>query len=241
MVLVIDELQTVTPEGMKTLRVLHEGNHGCPIHLLGVGLQHTPFVLANPGGRDTISRTNEPIRLGPLNHEETIEAIAKGLEKQGHGIPTESAEALAEAAQGFPHHVHGYLAGALSAIAEHGRLDGDAALQSALAAGHKHREAYYDMVADKMGPDRGAIHPLVKLMRDRNVASLTHEEAAQAVCDGGREDGAAVVWKAIEHGVLKLGGGEVSFGIPAFHAYMWRSLSRAEARVQQAQGNGVGR
>ena len=82
---------------------------------------------------------------------------------------------------------------------------------------------------------------LVKLMRDRNVASLTHEEATQAVCDGGREDGAAVVWKAIEHGVLKLGGGEVSFGIPAFHAYMRQSLSRAEARAQQAQGNGVGR
>lgn len=38
---------------------------------------------------------------------------------------------------------HGYLAGALSAIAEYGRLDGDAALQSALAVGHKHREACY--------------------------------------------------------------------------------------------------
>ena len=39
MVLVVDELQTVTPGGMAALRVLHEGNHQCPIYLLGVGLQ----------------------------------------------------------------------------------------------------------------------------------------------------------------------------------------------------------
>ena len=103
MVLVVDELQTVTPEGMRTLRVLHEGNHGCPVHLLGVGLQHTPFVLANPGGRDTISRPNEPICLAPLNGDETVEAVARGLEKQGHDVPVESAQALADAAQGFPH------------------------------------------------------------------------------------------------------------------------------------------
>lgn len=239
MVLVVDELQTVTPEGMKTLRVLHEGNHGCPVHLLGVGLQHTPFVLGSPGGRDTISRPNEPICLGPLSRDETVEAVAKGLEKQGHDVPAESAQALADAAQGFPHHVHGYLAGAVLAIAEHGHLDRGVALASALAAGHKHREAYYDMIADKMGPDRSVIHPVVKLMRDRKAASLTHEEATRAVSAGG-SDGTAVVWRAIEHGVLKLNKGEVSFGIPSFHAYMQQSLSRAEALARQAQRGGVG-
>lgn len=90
----------------------------------------------------------------------------------------------------------------------------------AVAAGHKHREAYYDMVADKMGPDRGAIHPLVKLMRDRKAASLTYEEATLAVRDGGREDGG---------------------GISSFHPYMQQSLSRAEARAQSTQGSDVGR
>ena len=226
LVLVVDELQTVTPEGMKALRVLHEGNHGCPIYLLGVGLQHTPFVLANPGGRDAISRPNEPMRLGRLSDAEAVEAVAQGLANQGHDVPDESAEALALASQGFPQHIHGYLAGALSAIAEHGHLMDGPALQSALAAGHKHRDAYYDLTADKMVPDRTVIHPVVKRMRDRNTTVLTRKDAATAVSQSGL-DGDAVVQQAIAHGVLELDKGEVSFGIPSFHAHMQRSLDRA--------------
>ena len=42
--------------------------------------------------------------------------------------------------------------GALSAVAEHRHLTDGPALQSALAAGHKHRDAYYDLTADKMAP-----------------------------------------------------------------------------------------
>ena len=235
LVLVIDELQTVTPEGMKALRVLHEGNHGCPIYLLGVGLQHTPFVLANPGGRDAISRPNEPIRLGRLSDAEAVEAIARGLANQGHDVPQESAMALAAASQGFPQHVHGYLAGALSAIAEHGHLADDAALQSALVAGHEHRDAYYDLTADKMAPDRGVIHPVVQRMRDRNATVLTRKDAAAAVSESGL-DGDAVVRQAIEHGVLELDRGEVSFGIPSFHAHMRKSLDRAIRHERRRRG-----
>ena len=226
LVLVVDELQTVTPQGMKALRVLHEGNHGCPIYLLGVGLQHTPFVLANPGGRDAISRPNEPLRIGCLSDAEAVEAVAQGLLKQGHDVPRESAEALASASQGFPQHVHGYLAGALSAIAEHGHLKGDPALSAALAAGHAHRDAYYDLTADKMAPDRSVIHPLVQLMRDRNTTVLTRKDAAASVSESGL-DGDAVVAQAVQHGVLQLDKGEVSFAMPSFHAHMQRSLERA--------------
>lgn len=226
LVLVVDELQTVSPAGMRALRVLHEGHHGCPIYLLGVGLQHTPFVLANPGGRDAISRPNEPIRLGCLSDAEAVEAVAQGLAKQGHDVPAESADALAHASQGFPQHVHGYLAGALEAIAAHGNLHDDVALQMALAAGHKHRDAYYDLTADKMAPDRSVIHPVVQRMRERSAQVLARQEAAAAVSAAGL-DGDAVVRQAIEHGVLALDRGEVSFGIPSFHAHMQASLDRA--------------
>ena len=240
MVLVVDELQTVTREGMKSLRVLHEGNHGCPVYLLGVGLQHTLFVLANPGGYDAISRPNEPMRLGRLSDDEAVEAVAEGLAKQGHDIPEESVEALACASQGFPQHVHGYLVGALSAIAEHGRLDQGAPLEFALAAGHRHREAYYDMTADKMDPDRSVIHPVVELMRHRKVTALTRKEAALVVSESG-ENGDAVVRQAIEHGVLELDKGEVSFGIPSFHTHMQQSLDRALAHARRARQSGIER
>lgn len=236
LVLVVDELQTITPEGMKALRVLHEGHHACPIYLLGVGLQHTPFVLANPGGQDAISRPNEPMRLGCLSDAEAVEAVAQGLANQGHDVPADSAKALAEASQGFPQHVHGYLAGTLAAIGEHGHLNDDAALQAALAAGHKHRDAYYDLTADKMAPDRSVIHPVVRLMRDRSALVLTRKDAAAAVSAAGL-DGDAVVQQAIEHGVLALERGEVSFGIPSFHAHMQASLDRA-ARHERGQRDG---
>ena len=234
--LVVDELQTISPEGMRALRVLHEGNHGCPIYLLGVGLQHTPFVLANPGGQDAISRPNEPMRLGCLSDVEAVEAVAQGLAKQGHDVPAESAVALAEASQGFPQHVHGYLAGALAAIGERGHLNDDAALHAALVAGHRHRDAYYDLTADKMAPDRSVIHPVVRLMRDRRTLVLTRRDAAAAVSEAGL-DGDAVVQQAIEHGVLALERGEVSFGIPSFHAHMQASLDRA-ARHEGGQRDG---
>ena len=226
MVLVVDELQTVTPTGMAALRVLHEGNHQCPIYLLGVGLQHTPFVLANPGTtRDAISRPNEPIRLGSLNDADALEAVTVGLANEGHEVPEESALALAAASQGFPQHIHGYLAGALSAIAEHGHLQPGAALTSALQTGHKHRDAYYDMTADKMAPDRSVIYPVVALMQRRDTTALPRRDAAQAVTESG-DDGDAVVRQAIEHGVLQLDKGEVSFAIPSFHAHMCESLTR---------------
>ena len=223
MVLVVDELQTVTPAGMAALRILHEGNHGCPIYLLGVGLQHTPFVLANPGAtRDAISRPNEPIRLGCLDDADALEAVATGLENQGHAVPADSARALAAASQGFPQHIHGYMQGALSALAEHGNLDDDAALAAALQAGHEHRDAYYDLTADKMAPDRSVIYPVVELMHQRNTTALTRKDAALAVSESG-DDGDAVVRQAIEHGVLELNKGNVSFAIPSFHAHMLKS------------------
>ena len=151
-----------------------------------------------------------------------------GLANEGHEVPDESALALAAASQGFPQHIHGYLAGALSAIAEHGHLQPGAALTSALQTGHKHRDAYYDMTADKMAPDRSVIYPVVSLMQRRNTTALPRRDAAQAVTESG-DDGDAVVRQAIEHGVLQLDKGEVSFAIPSFHAHMCESLTRGRS------------
>ena len=49
LVITIDELQAVDAVGIETLRALHLGEHGCPVLVLGVGLQHTQLVLGNPG------------------------------------------------------------------------------------------------------------------------------------------------------------------------------------------------
>lgn len=61
LVLAIDELQSTEADAMPALRVLHVGLHGCPILLVGFGLQHTASVLAEPGGGVAgISRLSAP-------------------------------------------------------------------------------------------------------------------------------------------------------------------------------------
>ena len=103
LVITIDELQTVASAGMRTLRVLHQGVQNCPMMVLGIGLQHTPEVLSNPGGGAAgISRVAEEFNLGPLSRPETLEAIDQGMLALGHDIPQPGVQALAEASMGFP-------------------------------------------------------------------------------------------------------------------------------------------
>ena len=135
-----DELQTVTERQAESLAVLHQGLHGCPIMLLGVGLQHSPAVLAEFG----ISRTKRPRHLGCLSREEAIEAIQLGFEKAVGEMPSTVAERLADASYGFPQHINGYLQGAQAAYRKHGGLDTEAALAEALAAGDDGRIGYYN-------------------------------------------------------------------------------------------------
>ena len=44
-VLIVDELQSIQPSGMSALHSMHLGLHGCPLLVVGLGLQHTPQVL----------------------------------------------------------------------------------------------------------------------------------------------------------------------------------------------------
>ena len=89
LVLMFDELQTITDRQAASLATLHQGLHGCPIMLLGIGLQHTQAVLAELG----ISRTKRPCHLACLSREESLEAIRRGFEKAVGKMP--SAGALA--------------------------------------------------------------------------------------------------------------------------------------------------
>ena len=124
MVLVVDELQTIEPRGMRALRALHQGDHGCPILLLGIGLQHTQQVLGSPSdGSAGISRIAEPMALAPLSAKEALEAVRGNMVAMGYEIAEAGVAALAEASQGFPQHLHGYLRGAVEAIDEHAALN----------------------------------------------------------------------------------------------------------------------
>ena len=234
LVLVVDELQSIQPQGMRALRVLHQGDHGCPILLLGIGLQHTEQVLANPAdGAAGISRVAEPIRLAALSDDEALDAISRNMAALGQPVADASAIALAKASQGFPQHIHGYLSGALEAIAKHGSLD-DGALDCALKIGGEARADYYDTRL-AMLTDQDAMLPLIEAMLKTGRESLRRSEAVAAVA-ASCPDGEEVVGQAIAHGVLTLHRGGVSFGIPSFHRHMEGLLAEHRAHQPPASG-----
>ena len=232
LVLVVDELQTIQPEGMRALRVLHQGDHGCPILLVGIGLQHTQHVLGNPAdGSAGISRVAATIKLESLSDGEALEAINRNMLAMGHEIPEASVVALAKASQGFPQHIHGYLNGAIEAIDKYGSLEADRSLDDALKAGDRARADYYDTRLSML-PDQDAMLPVIETLFETGRESLRRSEAVKAVNEASL-DGENTVRQAIAHGVLTLDKGGVSFGIPSFHSHMEQLLK--EHRQLQRQ------
>ena len=219
LLLVVDELQSIQPTGMRALRVLHQGDHGCPIVLLGIGLQHTEQVLGNPAdGSAGISRVAAPIRLAALSGDEALEAVGRNMAAMGHEIIEAGVAALARASQGFPQHIHGYLNGALEAIAKHGSLAVEGALDCALKLGDEARADYYDTRLAMLA-DQDAMLPVIEAMLAEGRDSLRRSEAVAAAATM-FPDGEEIIRQAIAHGVLTMQRGGVSFGIPSFHRHM---------------------
>ena len=235
LVLVIDELQAVRPAGIRTLRMLHQGSHGCPILLLGIGLQHTLQVLGNPAdGSAGISRAAKPIRLHCMADSQAREAIDGNMRALGHSVGARCAAALAKASYGFPQHVHGYLEGALEAIDRHGALEVGTPLDEALAAGNQARVDYYNARLGMLA-DRDVVLPVVRAMTQSKRRSLPRAETVLAV-DQARYDGEGTVDQAVRHGVLTADDeGRLSFGIPSFpHPHDTTACGRALEGARRA-------
>ena len=219
LLLTIDELQTVRPNGLGALRVLHEGDHDCPMLVLGIGLQHTPAVLAGSSETPGISRLGQVIQLRSLPHDDAVDAIDGNMRALGHAVSGPCADALATASQGFPQHIHGYLAAALKTIAEHGALDEGPSLQAALQAGHRARCDYYDSRLRLLQGIK-PMQALARILAQRDTSALAIEDAAFEL-DAAGFNGTEALDKAIAHGVLAEDPpGAVSFGIPSFRGYM---------------------
>lgn len=224
----IDELQNIDEDGATRLRVLHEGEHGCPVQVIGAGLQHTLDVLRQHG----ISRTAAPIELGPLARPETYEAFVEGYSAgTGAKLADKVAERMAERSQDFPQHITGYLQGAVAAFEKHGDVVGDA-IEEAVAHGDKIRRQYYDHRLDAVGGIPQAL-PLIELFEYRAEMSRTGIEAA--LNDKGI-DGAEMVSAAIRHGLLTQRRGILSIGIPSFRSYL-QDESKTYRKVLQREGH----
>ena len=138
-VIATDELQNLTPEQGQNLSVLHEGVHGCPILVVGAGLENTRSVLSACG----ISRVTEGIELGPLSRDATREVIGESLAGMGCDAPSDVLEILTEASHGFPQHIHCYIASSLE-VASDGNWDEPGVLNGVVNLGNFLRGRYYE-------------------------------------------------------------------------------------------------
>ena len=229
----VDEIQNIDDAGMRALASLHEGVHGCPVAVVGAGLQHALSVLAN--SRPNISRPALRITLGPLAMAETEDAIGIGLKNLGYHAGDEAVASLAAASHGFPHHIWCYLAGAERAIEAHGALNTEAALRHALDEGSKRRIDYYwDRLRSMEHATPGAFQPLLAIaaaMAATDDTRLTHREAIAAIAaqTTQAEEARAILNNALAKGVLTTErSGALSFGIPSFHAFMQGELPNRE-------------
>ena len=230
---IVDEIQNIDDAGMSALAPLHEGVHGCPVAVVGAGLQHALSVLAN--SQPNISRPAMHITLGPLAAAEAQEAIGIGLKNLGHCVEDEVVARLAAESQGFPHHIWCYMAGAQSAFEEHGALRTEDAFRHALNEGNKQRTRYYwDRLRSMEHSTPGAFQPMLAVaaaMSAKDDTRLTHREAIAAIDSetAKGEDGNAILNNALAKGVLtKERTGAFRFGIPSFHAFMLEQLADSE-------------
>ena len=233
LVLLIDELQTIRPQAMENLHTLHLGDHGCPIMVVGIGLQHTQTVLAHPAdGTPGISRTSPPIVLGSLSADEAREAIRENVAAiAGEDLSDDCVAKLAAASHGFPQHIHAYVAGAVEVIRKQGHCREGPSLDEALKRGDARRSNYYlDRIASTgMNDPIGAIGHIVAKLAERGADAMLIDDAIAAF-DDTKHDGEAVVEAAIARGVLaRQRDGTVGFGIPSFQTFMLEKLREREA------------
>ena len=211
-----DGLQNLEAEQAKTLRVLHEGAHGCPIMVIGAGLQHTRQVLAANG----MTRVDGGVALGPLDRDATREAFAGALAELEIEPPTEIVERLAEASRDFPEHIQRYVMAARKLVgAPVGWRDPDT-VDKVVREGDAGRAGYYDGRLEAMGDGHVKMIPVISHMRRAGVTDMSKRDAERVVTDAGEDNGKDVVAAAIQHGVLAIVKGDVSFGIPSFHSHM---------------------
>ena len=227
LVIVLDELQRLKDRHAESLCDLHDGTHGCPILVIGAGLQHTAAVLSSRG----ISRVRKPIQLRPLDAATTRRAVDQWLAEYDLEAPENVVDEIADATHGFPQHIQRYMEAAHDVVGYPEEWSRQATVTEVLAKGKWLCREFYDSRLEAMGDGRSRLMPVIARMVALGVDSLDKQDAVAAIAEAG-VDGDTAIKDAIVHGVLTQELNEsVNFGIPSFHTHMVSALrARTTAR-----------
>ena len=153
LILLIDEIQDVSPEGARTLNMLHTQTL-LPVMAVCAGTGDSQGTLGQPGG---VSRwgANAVVNLAGLTPSEALQCARQTLQMvintptepriQGHQAVEAWAGQLAEASRGWPQHLHNYLAALWKALSAQDQPDlSRTPLEETLARGDLARRSYYE-------------------------------------------------------------------------------------------------
>ena len=232
-ILLIDEAQGMTGDmsngESSLLKALHEGRHGFPLTAVLSGLSDTLQVLRALG----VSRLSEGAAhaLGPLSASECREAVAALLSrhhvKGGAEDRAEWAGAIANRCNGWPQHLHNYLAGAARALIDAGGDLALAELDAALEHGDRTRVNYYNARLAGLAPAHGAIRSILSRIPDAGLLTGEVMAMTQRAASGAGFDSGPQLYQALLHaGVLHEDGAlRCHCPIPSFRRHILDTLS----------------
>ncbi len=234
LIVTVDEVQNISPEGRSVLSVLHEGRHGRPIMVVAAGLTNSMKALsaaretlAGTVDRHTISRIATVLTLGPLSRAETEEALLETVVQcTGLAVPERLLRILAAQSSGFPQHLHCYARACVETAEVRERLDTEDALRAAIDKGSGYRKNYYDLRLKTINQRyRPVVVQLAHSMApsDHGPAMAWNEAVAIAKCTlrSRLEDCHLVLELLTDKGILEMrDNGDVFFPMPSFHSYM---------------------
>ena len=230
----IDELQNIDDQGGKRLRVLHEGRHGCPILIVGAGLQLTTKKLVDCG----ISRTAPPINLERLSEREAYEAVCVGYSKAtGTELDDEVATKITAASMQFPQHIVGYLGGAIKTFEKHGDVCMDR-INEVVKHGEHAKKEYYESRLNAVDGISNVLE-LVEIFNENkplNIRVVRDELERKGVDPETKLD------EAIKHGMLTQDrDDQLSIEIPSFHSYLKGKARTFRENTRRDRRGGLGR
>ena len=227
-IVAIDEIQTISPDGMSLLLNLHRNVADLPILTVCAGLQNARAVLAEGG----MSRPAMRLTLNMLSDGETREAMRKGLRNAGYpgGLSDATVGKLARRTNGFPQHVFCHIAGALLAARDGGDLDDAAVLGQALRFGDERRMQYYEgRWTSLSGSLKGYARSAARWVAERDRMKVegtrwafedfldeTHGKRLARTSISPEE----VVDQLVAKGVLTEHGDRLAIAIPSFETYL---------------------
>ena len=231
-ILLIDEAQGMTGDmpnrESSLLKALHEGRHGFPLTAILSGLSDTLQVLRELG----VSRLSEgaAYALGPLSGSECREAVTALLDRHRvEGDAEDRAEwvsAIAERCNGWPQHLHNYLAGTAKSLVEAGGDLARAELEAALEHGDRARVNYYNARLAGLAPAHGAIRSILSRIPDRGLLTGEVMAMAQRVATEAGFDNGPQFYEALLHaGILHEDGALMCrCPIPSFRRHILDTL-----------------